>query len=182
MPPCAAYNSSTHRISRVAPITANAEGLTLSFTEYDSDYEYETQEKFHKRTNSSRSARKRTRLTRPPRTAEDQAFRCVHCKQCIGAPITGGKHRNHCPNCLWSRHVDLRVPGDRKSDCHAAMEPIGRIVRRNGEQVLLHECRGCGKQDPNRIAADDSPLLLIRLPLLVNPAESMADTTDQESA
>lgn len=182
MSPCAAANPSILRNSCIAPSVADAEGLTLSFTEYDSDYEYETREKFHSRNAKSRSSRARNRLTRPPRTEADQAFRCVHCKQFIGAPITGGKHRNHCPNCLWSRHVDARVPGDRRSDCHAAMEPIGRIVRRNGEQVLVHECRGCGKHDPNRIAADDNPLLLMRLQLLENPAESATEPIDQESA
>lgn len=78
--------------------------------------------------------------------------------------------------------MDATVPGDRKSNCHAAMEPIGKIVRRNGEQVLLHECRGCGKQDPNRIAADDSPLLIMRLHLLEQPAQTVASPIDQESA
>lgn len=77
--------------------------------------------------------------------------------------------------------MDDRVPGDRKSDCHASMEPIGKIVRRNGEQVILHECRGCGKQDPNRIAADDSPLLIMRLELLANPA-AVTEADDLESA
>ncbi len=160
--------------------------MTLSFTDYDSEYEYETEEKFHNRKRQQRRSaapkRKRNRLTRPPRTETDQAFRCVHCKQFIGAPIAGGRHRNHCPNCLWSRHVDHSVPGDRKSDCHSAMEPVGKIVRRNGEQVLLHRCRGCGKDDPNRIAADDSPLLLMRLPLLENPAMASEEPVDLESA
>jgi hypothetical protein len=107
--------------------------------------------------------RKRTRLTRPPRSEADQAFKCGNCKQFIGAPLAGGRHRNHCPNCLYSRHVDDTRPGDRKSDCHALMEPTGILMRRNGEQVLIHRCLGCGKEDPNRIAADDNPLLLMRL-------------------
>lgn len=154
----------------------------MSFTEYDPDFGYETSEKFRNRKRASANARPRTKLTRPPRTEADQAFRCVHCKQFIGAPISGGRHRNHCPNCLWSRHVDDRVPGDRKSDCHAAMEPVGRIVRRNGEQVLVHQCRGCGKQDPNRIAADDSPLLLMRLPLMENIGAVPQPIADAETA
>lgn len=156
----------------------------MSFTEYDYDnnYEYETSEKFHKSPKSARHSRPRNRLTRPPRTEQDQAFKCVHCKQFIGAPVSGGRHRNHCPNCLWSRHVDDSHPGDRKSDCHAAMEPVGKLVRRNGEQVLMHKCRSCGKEDPNRIAADDSPLLLMRLPLLPAPGEHMHDGQGQESA
>lgn len=107
--------------------------------------------------------RPRTRLTRPPRSEADQAFKCGHCKQFIGAPASGGRHRNHCPNCLYSRHVDDTRPGDRKSDCHAMMSPAGILTRRNGEQVIIHRCLGCGKEDPNRIAADDNPLLLMRL-------------------
>jgi hypothetical protein len=100
---------------------------------------------------------------RPPRTEADQAFRCRKCKQFIGAPASGGRHRNHCPNCLHSLHVDLKHPGDRRSECGALMRPRGIIERRNGEQMILHECLGCGKTQPTRVAADDNPLLLMRL-------------------
>lgn len=155
----------------------------MSFTDYDdNNYQYETSEKFTKSRNAGEAPRARNRLTRPPRSEHDQAFKCVHCKQFIGAPISGGKHRNHCPNCLWSRHVDHNHPGDRRSDCHAAMEPIGKVVRRNGEQVLIHRCRNCGKDDPNRIAADDNPMLLMRLPLLAAPGATVPLEGEQESA
>lgn len=106
---------------------------------------------------------------RPPRRDDDQAFNCGHCRQFIGAPITGGRHRNHCPNCLYSKHVDGKMPGDRKSDCHSMMAPIGLLSRRNGEQVLIHLCLGCGKEDPNRVAADDNPLLLMRIEPVSSP-------------
>lgn len=112
--------------------------------------------------------RERNRLTRPPRSEADQAFKCGHCKQFIGAPPSGGRQRNHCPNCLYSRHVDDTAPGDRKSDCHALMKPIGILVRRNGEESIIHRCLGCGKEDPNRIAADDNPVLLAELPLVTS--------------
>lgn len=156
----------------------------MSFTDYDSEYnyDYETSEKFIQPRKSGKRSRPRNRLTRPPRTERDQAFKCVQCKQFIGAPVSGGRHRNHCPNCLWSRHVDDTRPGDRKSDCHAAMEPVGKIVRRNGEQVLVHLCRGCGKHDPNRIAADDSPLLLMRLPLLPAIGSEAGNVSEPETA
>jgi hypothetical protein len=39
----------------------------------------------------------------------------------------------------------------------------GLIIRRNGEQMVLHECLGCGKTQPTRVAADDNPVLLMRL-------------------
>lgn len=103
---------------------------------------------------------------RPPRNEQDQAFKCGHCRQFIGAPIAGGRQRNHCPNCLYSRHVDDTMPGDRKSTCGSMMKPVGLMSRRNGEQVLIHQCLGCGKQDPNRIAADDNPALLETIPVV----------------
>ncbi len=103
-------------------------------------------------------------VRRPPRSAADQAFRCRKCRQFIGAPVTGGRHRNHCPNCLHSLHVDLKRPGDRRSTCESLMRPWGVLSRRNGGQMILHECLRCGKTQPTRVAADDSPLLLMRLP------------------
>ncbi len=108
-------------------------------------------------------ARTRKQRPRPPRTEHDQAFKCGHCKQFIGAPLCGGKHRNHCPNCLYSKHVDRSMPGDRRSDCGSLMAPVGVMSRRNGEQMILHRCLGCGKEAPNRIAADDDPTLLLRI-------------------
>jgi RNHCP domain len=75
----------------------------------------------------------------------------------------GTEHRNHCPGCLWSRHVDGSVPGDRAADCGAAMEPIAICVRRDGEWALVHRCSGCATVHVNRIAGDDNPLMLMRL-------------------
>ena len=46
---------------------------------------------------------------------------------------------DHCPNCLYSLHLD-REPGDRASDCHGRMEPIGVWVRKNGEWAIIHRC------------------------------------------
>jgi len=31
----------------------------------------------------------------------------------VGPTLGGGRHRNHCPFCLHSRHVDDARPGDR---------------------------------------------------------------------
>lgn len=118
---------------------------------------------------------------RPPRTQDDQAFKCGHCRQFIGAPIVGGRHRNHCPNCLHSKHVDGKTPGDRKSDCHAMMAPIGLLSRRNGEQVLIHLCLGCGKEDPNRVAADDNPPLLMRIEPVTAPGTETVSVSDVEA-
>lgn len=98
-------------------------------------------------------------------------FRCVHCRADISTSAPGTLHRNHCPLCLWSRHVDDE-PGDRAADCGASMEPIAVTVRGDGEWVLIHRCNGCGVLHANRIAGDDNPLLLVRVavrPLALPP-------------
>lgn len=63
------------------------------------------------------------------------------------------------------------------------MRPRGIIERRNGEQMILHECLGCGKTQPTRVAADDSPLLLMRLePVGLPPVAAPAVLEDEETA
>lgn len=101
-----------------------------------------------------------------------ESFKCRHCKQFIGAPPSGGSQRNHCPMCLYSLHVDGKTPGDRLSDCRSLMEPVGTFYRANGEQVVVHRCLGCGFVRYNRIAADDNPVLLRRLPIVDPPAQT----------
>ena len=99
-------------------------------------------------------------------------FRCRHCAADVSLDAPGTAHRNHCPNCLWSRHVDDR-PGDRNAaeDCGSSMEPIAVSVRGDGEWVLVHRCTGCGVVHLNRTAGDDQPLLLVQLAArpLTNP-------------
>ncbi|GFZ81973.1 RNHCP domain-containing protein [Nesterenkonia alkaliphila] len=95
------------------------------------------------------------------RQAENTGFACIHC----GAQITkhpGGSYRNHCPRCLWSKHVDV-LPGDRAADCGGAMEPVG--VDHSGKKgyILLHRCTVCQAQDRNRLAPDDDMDAVIAL-------------------
>lgn len=49
------------------------------------------------------------------------------------------------------------------------MEPIGTAFKSDGEQVVVHRCRGCGVVRYNRVAADDNPVLLEELPVLDLP-------------
>ena len=78
---------------------------------------------------------------------------------CTGA---GTEHRNHCPNCLHSVHLDVE-PGDRAADCGGLMEPIAVWSRPGGDWALIHRCRGCGVLCSNRIAGDDSEVALVSL-------------------
>ena len=50
------------------------------------------------------------------------SFTCRVCGRLVTPQSAGTDHRNHCPNCLSSLHVDIE-PGDRASDCGGSMEP-----------------------------------------------------------
>jgi hypothetical protein len=88
----------------------------------------------------------------------------MRCRQFVPEQSWGTRHRNHCPFCLWSRHVDEQ-PGDRASHCRALMRPIGIEVREGGEWAIIHRCEGCNVIGANRIAGDDLELALLQLVL-----------------
>ncbi len=98
-------------------------------------------------------------------------FRCARCGREVAAEVLGTQHRNHCPWCLWSRHVDDK-PGDRAAYCGGAMEPVAVEVRKDGEWALVHRCHECGVLHTNRIAGDDNALVLVSLAVrpLARPA------------
>lgn len=91
-----------------------------------------------------------------------ESFYCKKCGEPVAPAGAGSEHRNHCPKCLASEHVDDR-PGDRNSLCHGLMEPVSVWVRSGGEWAIIHRCKECGALSSNRIAADDNPLLLMSL-------------------
>lgn len=80
---------------------------------------------------------------------ENSGFICGFCAQKVLA-LTNGGFRNHCPFCLYSKHLDIG-PGDRRSDCKGLMEPVG-FRHRGGKQQLLHRCQSCGVLRANKIA------------------------------
>ena len=94
----------------------------------------------------------------------EPAFTCEHCQQVVVSQDPGTEHRNHCPRCLWSLHLDIR-PGDRRSGCRGPMEPIAVWVRYNDEWAIVHRCKTCQTLRINRIAGDDNELVLISLAL-----------------
>lgn len=90
----------------------------------------------------------------------NDTFNCRVCGRLVVPAGAGSAHRNHCPNCLSSLHIDVE-PGDRQSDCGGIMEPIAVWVRKSGEWAIIHRCRCCGALSSNRIAADDNPVKLL---------------------
>jgi hypothetical protein len=114
-----------------------------------------------------RTGRARERpVVRRQRRDRPEEFRCRHCRAFVVPVPSGGRHRNHCPTCLHSRHVDERLPGDRLSACGGTMAPIGRFQRAGGEYMLIHRCMDCGVERHNRIAADDDFDLVLQLPTI----------------
>jgi hypothetical protein len=98
-----------------------------------------------------------------PRSTQEP-FHCVNCGELVLNPETGTEQRNHCPRCLWSRHVDFQV-GDRKSICRSGMEPIAVWVKPSREWSIVHRCTKCGTLRLNRVAGDDNEVILLSLAL-----------------
>lgn len=114
--------------------------------------------------------------------ANHEIFTCKVCGREVIPDGAGTDHRNHCPNCLSSLHVD-EEPGDRASDCGGIMEPVSVWVRKNGEWAIVHRCKRCGAFSSNRIAADDNPMKLMSIamkPLTAPPfpLERIQEMTD----
>jgi len=84
------------------------------------------------------------------RNDENTEFVCVHCGQRV-LRMTNGGYRNHCPFCLYSRHVDVE-PGDRQCRCHGLMKPIGLKHHSKKGFQIVHECTKCGKKQVNKVA------------------------------
>lgn len=82
------------------------------------------------------------------RTKED--FTCEKC----GLIVKGSGYTNHCPRCLWSKHVDVN-PGDRQAACQGLMEPVG-VELKGGEYTILHRCTRCGFEKRNKASKDDN--------------------------
>ena len=68
-------------------------------------------------------------------------------------PHTGGSYRNHCPLCLFSKHVDLK-PGDRANPCRGLMAATGLDCYAGKGFQVVHECLSCGATRVNKVAQD----------------------------
>lgn len=76
------------------------------------------------------------------------------CDTC-DTPVRGTGYTNHCPECLFSKHVDKDLPGDRQSKCQGLMEPINLELKHN-QQYLIHHCQKCGKTSRNKTSPEDN--------------------------
>ncbi len=74
------------------------------------------------------------------------------CEQC-GVQVTGNGYTNHCPHCLYSKHVD-NFPGDRLNECGGLMEPV-LYEKENGQNRLVQVCERCGFVRKNKVQKED---------------------------
>ena len=84
-------------------------------------------------------------------TMRDESFTCENCHKEV-KPL-GYTARDHCPYCLYSKHVDIN-PGDRQNTCLGMLKPIG-IEKYKDTYKILYTCEKCHKPHKNIIAKDD---------------------------
>ena len=100
---------------------------------------------------------------------------CANCGKVFDLSLKGSKHRDHCPHCLCSLHVDTK-PGVRKAWCGTGeygssdfKSSILRPIARSSPQLptyIKYQCEKCGKEKINIQAFDDNQELLDQLPVM----------------
>ena len=74
------------------------------------------------------------------------------CEKC-GFSVEGSGFTNHCPKCLFSKHVD-NDPGDRQNTCGGLMKPY-RVETTKGGDFLVFRCEKCKEEKRNRVSVND---------------------------
>jgi len=75
------------------------------------------------------------------------------CENC-GHKVEGTGYTDHCPSCLFSKHVDIN-PGDRKADCGGTMVPQ-EIETKGGDYIIHYLCEKCGYKHRIKSSPDDN--------------------------
>ena len=84
-------------------------------------------------------------------------FVCENCD----TEVKGDGFTNHCPKCLYSKHVD-GFPGDRQERCLGPMKPVS-TQESGGEWSIIHRCLKCGKEQKNKISKEDNFNVIIEI-------------------
>ena len=85
-------------------------------------------------------------------------FKCYNCNFLVN----GNGYTDHCPKCLWGKHVDKKIPGDRLSNCKGKMEPISAEYQ-GGMFKISYRCQKCGYKFRVREGKNDSREKLMEL-------------------
>ena len=93
-------------------------------------------------------------------TEIDEEFICENCGKEV--PKLHYTSRDHCPYCLYAKHVDIN-PGDRAKECNRMLEPIGIENSHKKGYVIVYKCKKCDAIRKNIAAKDDNMGLIIKL-------------------
>lgn len=93
----------------------------------------------------------------------DENFICENCDNLVEK--LNYTARDHCPNCLYSKHVDIN-PGDRLNNCLGLMKPIG-IEKYKDTYKILYQCEKCKETHKNIIAKDDDINEIIKISTII---------------
>lgn len=99
-------------------------------------------------------------IKRFQRKKED--FVCGHC----GQKVKGSGYTNHCPYCLWSKHMDVN-PGDRADECGGLMRPVD-IYKEGNDWIIVHRCEKCGEKRKKKTDEVDDTEAIIKLQNEIN--------------
>ena len=89
----------------------------------------------------------------------DEKFICENCGQEV--PKLEYSARDHCPYCLYSKHVDIN-PGDRANSCKGLLRPVD-IEKFKDTYKIIYTCEKCGESHKNIMAIDDDMNEIIRI-------------------
>ena len=89
----------------------------------------------------------------------DEGFTCENCHKQV-KPL-GYSSRDHCPYCLYSKHVDIN-PGDRENTCKGLLKPIG-LEKYKDSYKIIYQCNNCKTLHKNIIAKDDDMNEIIKI-------------------
>lgn len=92
-------------------------------------------------------------------TMKDEIFICENCNKKVEK--LNYTARDHCPFCLYSKHVDL-LPGDRLNPCKGLLKPVG-IEKFKNTYKIIYKCEKCNEIHKNISANDDNMNLIIEL-------------------
>lgn len=89
----------------------------------------------------------------------DENFICENCN--YNVEKLNYTARDHCPNCLYSKHVDIN-PGDRANTCQGLLVPIS-IEKFKNTYKIIYKCQKCHQIHKNIMATDDNYDKIIEL-------------------
>jgi DNA-directed RNA polymerase subunit RPC12/RpoP len=93
---------------------------------------------------------------------KNESFNCDYCKKEVSKHPSWSA-RNHCPFCLYSKHLDDTTPWDRNSECYGTMKAVWKDFKKNKGWMIQHECQKCHKKILNKIAEDDDVIVFGKL-------------------